>query len=137
MPDPHTAGYLSLSRSGLQPPDPLHARIPAPQPCPWIHNHWDPHYQSMPDPNSKLAEIPSSPCQAHCSSGPAEPQPHVGRLDPHTTHQALPGSSSMWSDWSSAPLGQAPSRCETATFTSLSGAPSIGQSQLQFYRLPR
>jgi hypothetical protein len=90
MPDPHTVGYSSLSCAGLQPPDPHHAGILAPQPCHWIHNHWDPRYQSAPDPSP-------------------EPVPQltgITVLPPHlqpTALQALLSPSHEWDDWSPTP----------------------------------
>jgi hypothetical protein len=106
-------GYAPLSHAGLQLPDPQDAVIPTPWLCRWIHDHWDPCYQSVPDPSSELVpqhtRIPPLPW-AHHPSGPAEPQLRVGRLDPHPSdspcHQALPGSISLWNDWSPTPLGR-------------------------------
>jgi hypothetical protein len=46
-------------------------------------------------------------------------------------HQAQMGCSSLWNDWSPAPLGYAPAWQETAKSTSPPGTPLIRQSQPQ------
>jgi hypothetical protein len=85
-PDPHTAGCLPFSYTGLQPSDPHHAGISAPWPCRWMHDHWvlrhpvSPH--PSPEPVSQLTGIPAHP-PSPLSSGPAEPQLRVGQPDPH------------------------------------------------------
>jgi hypothetical protein len=141
-------GYLPLSHAGLQPLDPHHTGIPTLWLHHWIHNHWDLHHLSMPDPSMELvpqlARIPTSLPRAHHPSGPAEPQLHVEWLDSHPTdsspppaNQALPGSRSMWNDWSPTPLGKAPAWYETATSTSSPGTGPLRQNWFQLFRLPR
>jgi hypothetical protein len=102
---------------------------------------------SMPDPSrpqprarSTAPGIPASH-PAHHPSGPAELQLSMGRPDPYpwtfSAHQALLGSSFMWNNWSPTLLGPSLPWCETATSTSMTGTPSLGQSWPQLYRLPR
>jgi hypothetical protein len=140
---------LSKHRMGRSKPQPCtrptHGRIPAPQLHCQIHNHQDPHHQSTPDPSLELIpQVAGIPALSH------KPTALQALLSPSyawndrtpppqatPTHQALPGSSSVWNNWSPALLGQALAWCKTAAPTSLPGTPLLGQSQPQLYRLPR
>jgi hypothetical protein len=99
---------MLLDQWPLRSPPPVNAG-----PQPW----------ASPTAHQNISPLP----QAHCLSDPAEPQLCVGdwtstlRLPPPPPHQALPGSSSMWNNWSPTLLGQAPAWCETAASTSLLG----------------
>jgi hypothetical protein len=96
--------------------------------CHWIASHWDPWplkcLTPSPDPVLQLTGIPAphpspppfKPCWAPATRGTTGP-PSLGL----STYQALPGSSSMWNDWSPALLGQATAWHETVASTSLRG----------------
>jgi hypothetical protein len=135
MPDPHTVGslplrlcwihtplgYPPLSHAGFQASDPHHAGIPAP--------HLRHRLQDHRDPRHRLCQTPAQ-SRSHSSLGypphPPSPQPTTlqALLSPSYTcdhrtpatqtppdNQALSGTSSMWNDWSQAPLGQIPAWC--------------------------
>jgi hypothetical protein len=101
MPDPRTTGIAPISCVCLQLPDPHHAGIPVPQPCPQIHEHQDPRHPSMPGvwtwshsspryPPTMPSPLPFRPCWAPAMCGrtrlhplgPARLQLHVEWLEP-------------------------------------------------------
>jgi hypothetical protein len=93
----------------------------------WSRPHSSPGYPPLPNPPPFR---PRCAPAMHGMTGPPTP-----RTPP--AHQALSGSSSLWKDWSPAPLEQAPVWCETAASTSLPGALPLRRSQPQLYSLPR
>jgi hypothetical protein len=134
--------HPSVTLASIPKLGPHHAGIPVPWQHHQIHDHWDPCPQAVLDPSlepvPQLARIPAPslsslhfrPCWTPATCGTTRP-PSLGLPAP----QALLCSSSMWNEQSLSLLGQAPAWCETAASTSPPGAPSLGWSQPQLYRL--
>jgi hypothetical protein len=103
----------------------LTQKTSGPQPRAGSTDHWD----TRPPPKPTAVQALLSPTYAWDDRTPTP------RIPP--AHQALPGSSFMWNNWSPALLGQAPAWHKTAASTSLPGTPPLGWSQPQLYSLPR
>jgi hypothetical protein len=99
-------------------------RIPYPRTHHQIHDHQEPHPLSRARPQPRAGPTACQdthplctwffrPCWTPAMEGMTR-APHL-RLP---THQALPGSSSVWNDWSPAPLGQAQAWRETGASSS-------------------
>jgi hypothetical protein len=159
-PQSHAVPMHGGIRTSWAMPDPLITGIPAPPSCaglqPWIRPTpcWNTRPLDMPpDPWEQGSPLPGHsgprlelvsacedtrplkppsfrPCSAPAMDGMTT-APHL-RLP---THQDLLCSSSVWNDWSSAPLGQAPAWHETAASTSPPRTLLLGWVQPQLYRL--
>jgi hypothetical protein len=135
VPDPHTVGYPSLSRAGHTTPEypPLGcAARPTTTRIPTTSLHRTPDWSQS---HSLLGylPLPLNPLAFRLCWAPAM----RGTTRTHPTHQALPGFSYVWNNWSPTLVGQVPSWCETAAPTSLPGILLPVWNWPQLYRLPK